>query len=62
MMISMVSGKPMRAYLQLNTLAEKIVDKGKESNRLKEKNRRCEESLLRQMDEFKDFQFAADIN
>lgn len=55
----MVSGKAIKAYIQLSTLAEVIEDKGKEGWRQRLKTPRCEDNLMKLIEELP---FMSDVN
>ncbi|EAS04655.3 hypothetical protein TTHERM_00241760 (macronuclear) [Tetrahymena thermophila SB210] len=58
-MISMVTGKPIRPYLQLQSLADKIEMRGKERKQ-REKTKILDDNKLRMFEEFRNFNFSSD--
>lgn len=57
----MVTGKPVKPYLQLISLSEKITSKGTEKKQ-REKIKIFDENKLRGMEEFKNFLFPSDTS
>ncbi|KAL4455376.1 hypothetical protein ABPG74_012528 [Tetrahymena malaccensis] len=57
--ISMVTGKPVRPYLQLQSLADKIEMRGKERKQ-REKTKILDDNKLRMFEEFRNFNFSSD--